>query len=49
MSQTQLGAAVGITFQQVQQYEKGSNRISASKLYGFSRALRVPISHFFEV
>jgi transcriptional regulator with XRE-family HTH domain len=48
MSQTQLGAAAGITFQQVQKYENGANRISASRLYAFSRALEVPVSHFFE-
>ena len=48
MSQTQLGDALGITFQQVQKYEKGKNRISASRLQHLSQILRVPVPFFFE-
>ena len=48
LSQTDLGKAVGVTFQQVQKYEKGTNRISASRLFNLSRVLDVPISFFFE-
>jgi transcriptional regulator with XRE-family HTH domain len=48
MSQERLGLAVGLTFQQVQKYERGANRISASRLFEFSRLLDVPISHFFD-
>ncbi len=48
MSQTDLGKAVGVTFQQVQKYEKGTNRIGASRLFNLSRVLDVPISFFFE-
>jgi transcriptional regulator with XRE-family HTH domain len=48
MSQTTLGDAVGLTFQQVQKYERGSNRISASRLVEFAKVLDVPVSHFFE-
>ncbi len=48
MSQTGLGDALGVTFQQVQKYEKGKNRISASRLYDLSRVLDVSIEHFFE-
>jgi transcriptional regulator with XRE-family HTH domain len=48
MSQEQLAAALNITFQQVQKYERGMNRISASRLYQASRALGVPVSWFFE-
>jgi len=48
MSQEKLGDALGLTFQQVQKYERGANRISASKLYEIARALRVPIAWFFE-
>nr|WP_236547584.1 helix-turn-helix transcriptional regulator [Brevundimonas sp. G8] len=47
-SQSDLGRAIGLTFQQVQKYEKGTNRISASKLWDISRFLAVDISHFFE-
>jgi transcriptional regulator with XRE-family HTH domain len=47
MSQTALGNAVGLTFQQVQKYERGSNRISSSRLFEFSKVLDVPVSHFF--
>ena len=48
ISQTDLAAAVGVTFQQVQKYEKGKNRISASRLQQISSVLQVPISFFFE-
>ncbi len=48
MSQTKLGDAVGLSFQQVQKYESGRDRISASRLYDLSRVLDVSIEHFFE-
>jgi len=48
MSQQELAGALGISFQQVQKYESGGNRVSASKLIATARALRVPISYFFE-
>ena len=48
MSQEKLGEALGITFQQIQKYEKGSNRIGASRLQRFSEVLNVAISFFFE-
>jgi transcriptional regulator with XRE-family HTH domain len=48
LSQSRLGAKVGVTFQQIQKYEKGVNRIGASRLYEFSQILRVPVSYFFE-
>ncbi len=48
LSQEKLGEAVGITFQQLQKYERGSNRISASRLYNLSQVLGVPVSYFFE-
>ena len=48
MSQAELAAALGITFQQIQKYERAANRISASRLYQLSRTLKVPISFFFE-
>lgn len=48
LSQNQLGKAVGLTFQQIQKYESGMNRISASRLFDFARLLRVPIAYFFE-
>jgi transcriptional regulator with XRE-family HTH domain len=47
MSQNKLAQQVGITFQQLQKYEKGSNRISASKLHQLSVVLGVPITEFF--
>src|SRR3954468_5468809 len=47
MSQTALGDGVRLTFQQVQKYERGSNRISASRLLEFAKVLDVPIEHFF--
>jgi len=48
MSQEKLGDALGLTFQQVQKYEKGANRIGASRLQQISRILQVPVSFFFE-
>lgn len=48
MSQEKLGDALGLTFQQVQKYEKGTNRIGASRLYQMSEILQVPVSFFFE-
>lgn len=48
MSQQKLGDAVGLTFQQIQKYERGANRMGASRLYQFSRILDVPVSFFFE-
>lgn len=48
MSQTVLGDAVGLTFQQIQKYENGKNRCSASRLYEFASILDVPVERFFE-
>ena len=48
MSQEKLADALGLTFQQVQKYERGANRIGAGRLYELSRALDVPVSYFFE-
>jgi transcriptional regulator with XRE-family HTH domain len=48
MSQEKLGDAIGLTFQQVQKYERGANRVGASRLYDLSRVLDVPVSFFFE-
>lgn len=48
MSQEKLGEALGLTFQQVQKYEKGTNRIGASRLYEIGAVLNVPIEYFFE-
>jgi transcriptional regulator with XRE-family HTH domain len=48
MNQTKLGEALGVTFQQVQKYENGANRISASRLYQIGRVLDVPVPYFFE-
>jgi transcriptional regulator with XRE-family HTH domain len=48
MSQEKLGGALGLTFQQVQKYEKGTNRISASRLQHISHILQVPVPFFFE-
>jgi transcriptional regulator with XRE-family HTH domain len=47
-TQEKLGDALGLTFQQVQKYERGTNRISASRLQRISDILRVPIEYFFE-
>ena len=48
ISQERLADGLDLTFQQVQKYERGSNRISASKLYEIARVLRVPVAFFFE-
>ncbi len=48
MSQEKLGDGLGLTFQQVQKYEKGTNRIGASRLQHISNLLQVPVSFFFE-
>lgn len=48
LSQEKLADGLGITFQQVQKYERGSNRISASRLYNMAQLLDVPITYFFE-
>jgi transcriptional regulator with XRE-family HTH domain len=48
MSQEKLGDALGLTFQQVQKYERGANRVGASRLYDLSRVLDVPVSYFFD-
>src|SRR6201994_2989962 len=48
MSQEKLGDALGLTFQQVQKYEKGTNRIGASRLQQISLILQVPVAFFFE-
>ena len=48
MTQQQLGDMVGIKFQQIQKYETGMNRISASRLWDIAKALDVPINYFFE-
>jgi len=47
MSQTELADKIGLTFQQVQKYETGANRVSASKLYQASQILGVPVAYFF--
>ena len=48
LSQEKLGAAIGLTFQQVQKYERGANRVGASRLHELSRVLDVPVSFFFD-
>lgn len=48
MTQTGLAEAIGLTFQQVQKYEKGSNRMGASRLQQIAQALQVPVPFFFE-
>lgn len=48
LSQEKLAEQVGITFQQIQKYENGANRISASRLYEFSKVLDIPVAFFFE-
>ncbi|HMA13467.1 MAG: helix-turn-helix domain-containing protein [Bacteroidota bacterium] len=48
MSQEKLGEAIGLTFQQVQKYERGANRIGASRLFDLSRVLDVPVGFFFD-
>lgn len=47
LSQEQLAEPMGLTFQQIQKYEKGANRISASRLYGFAQVLSCPVQFFF--
>ena len=47
-SQEKLAEKVGITFQQIQKYENGANRVSASRLYEFSKVLDIPVNFFFE-
>jgi transcriptional regulator with XRE-family HTH domain len=48
LSQEKLGEAIGLTFQQVQKYERGANRIGASRLHELSRVLDIPITFFFD-
>ncbi|MFX4220041.1 MAG: helix-turn-helix domain-containing protein [Thalassobaculum sp.] len=48
MSQERLGEALGLTFQQVQKYERGANRVGASRLFELAKALGVPVSYFFD-
>lgn len=48
MSQEQLGRATGLTFQQIQKYERGANRMGASRLFQIARILGVPVSWFFD-
>ena len=48
LSQERLGEALGLTFQQVQKYERGANRIGASRLYDLARVLDVPVAFFFD-
>lgn len=48
LSQDSLGKEIGVTFQQIQKYERGVNRIGSSRLYDFSRILTVPVGYFFE-
>jgi transcriptional regulator with XRE-family HTH domain len=48
MSQEKLGEKMNLTFQQIQKYEKGTNRIGASRLFSLSRILEVPVGYFFE-
>ena len=48
LSQEKLADSVALTFQQIQKYEKGTNRISAGRLFEFSKILEVPVSYFYE-
>src|ERR1700754_69370 len=48
MSQEKLAEAIGLTFQQVQKYERGANRVGASRLFDLARVLEVPVSFFFD-
>lgn len=48
LSQEKLASAVGLTFQQVQKYERGTNRIAAGRLFQFSQILAVPVTYFFD-
>lgn len=47
VSQELLGELVGVTFQQIQKYERGTNRIAASRLYAIAKALETPVQEFF--
>ncbi len=48
LSQESLGEALGLTFQQIQKYERGANRIGASRLFDLARALEVPVEYFYD-
>lgn len=48
LSQESIGKAIGVTFQQIQKYERGINRMGASRLYDFAKTLNIPVSYFFE-
>lgn len=48
LSQESLGSAIGVTFQQIQKYERGITRVSSSRLFEFAHVLEVPISFFFD-
>lgn len=48
LSQEAIGNAIGVTFQQVQKYERGVNRMGSSRLFEFSKILSIPVSYFFE-
>jgi len=48
LSQEAIGNAIGVTFQQVQKYERGVNRMGSSRLFDFAKCLAVPVSYFFE-
>jgi transcriptional regulator with XRE-family HTH domain len=48
MSQEKLAEAIGLTFQQVQKYERGTNRVSSSRLFDLTRILNVPLAYFFD-
>lgn len=48
MSQASLADALGLTFQQIQKYEKGSNRVGAGRLYEIAKLLKVPVSYFYD-
>ena len=48
LSQEKLADHIGVTFQQIQKYERGTNRVSSSRLYSFSKILDVPIDYFYE-
>src|SRR4051812_16255430 len=48
LSQEKLAESIGLTFQQIQKYERGMNRISAGRLYQFSKILDVPVTYFYD-
>jgi transcriptional regulator with XRE-family HTH domain len=48
MSQQKLGEAIGLTFQQVQKYERGTNRVGGSRMFELARVLDVPVAYFYE-